>query len=431
LIALLGCLLLVGCVTVEPSTTPAPTRGASAAPSIEPTTPAPATASAGPAPTDSPAPTASTSPTAEPTSPPSEEPSAEPTAEASGTPSSEPTGPPARDLLFEDAMDDPSSGWSTLSQDFATISFDGDVLAFHFDSGGAWAYTSRSLDLPQAVLRAIGRFEPQDEGAFGMFCGDSTTNTYYGAVVTTDGGLIFLQLTGNNQTTLERHDELGLDVPIGGDATLGVQCTGATDTSGLVIEAVIGGDGPVAVYTQGNGPATFDLVTAYGEAIADGLNVALARTAAYGLSEIMSPEADELISHIPLEFQNACAESPVPPLFAERASAVVTCIEQTSGDGAEIAEYVQFDSSDLMNAAYQDRIDAFGVASEGTCQSGPNETTWSISGTVYGRVQCAPQDVGIRFDWTDERLSILASLVDFEGDYGPTFDQWVNAGPYE
>jgi len=433
--ALAACLLLAGCVSVGPTTTTEPTGGTSAAPSLGVTTPAPATAAptATPAPTEAPTPTptASPTPTPEVTAPASEAPSLEPSVAASASPSAIPSGVPTRDLLFFDEMDDPTSGWGLLNEEFATINYDSGVLAFRFDNSGSWAYTSRSLDQPQAVLRAIGQFEPQDEGAFGMFCGDSTSNSYYGAVVGTDGGLIFLEITGNDQTVLERYDDLGLDIGVGDDTTLGVQCTGTTDSSGLVLEAVIGGGGPVAVYTQASGPSTFDLVTAYGEAIADGYTVGTLAAAGFGLSETMSSAGQDLMSHIPPEFQIGCAESPVPPLFQEQASAVVTCVQQDSGDGAEIAEYIQFDSNDLMDAAYQDRVDAFGVTSEGTCQSGPNETTWSISGSVFGRVQCAPQDVGIRFDWTDERLSILSTLVDFEGDYSATYDQWVNAGPFE
>jgi hypothetical protein len=84
-----------------------------------------------------------------------------------------------------------------------------------------------------------------------------------------------------------------------------------------------------------------------------------------------------------------------------------------------------------MDIAYQERVETFGEESEGSCQTGPNETTWSIDEVQLGRVQCAPQLVGVRYDWTDERLNILASLVDLDGDYGALYDQWLNAGPNE
>lgn len=54
---------------------------------------------------------------------------------------------------------------------------------------------------------------------------------------------------------------------------------------------------------------------------------------------------------------------------------------------------------------------------------------WSIGDESFGRLQCAPQQVGIRFDWTDTRLSILSTLIDFDGDYQTTFQTWLEAGP--
>ena len=136
------------------------------------------------------------------------------------------------------------------------------------------------------------------------------------------------------------------------------------------------------------------------------------------------------MTHIPPDFQVGCAESPVPPLFVEPASFVVTCLLQTDGDGAELAEYVQFSSMEDMNDAYQERVDAFGVASEGSCQTARTRRR-GASTTRAGRVQCAPQGVGIRFDWTDERLNILSTLVDFDGDYAALYAQWLEAGPNE
>jgi hypothetical protein len=84
-----------------------------------------------------------------------------------------------------------------------------------------------------------------------------------------------------------------------------------------------------------------------------------------------------------------------------------------------------------MDAAYQDLVRVFGVESTGTCESGPNETDWSVTGNEQagGRVECAPQKVGIRFDWTDDLTNILAGMMDFEGSYKDSYNQWVNAGP--
>ncbi len=48
---------------------------------------------------------------------------------------------------------------------------------------------------------------------------------------------------------------------------------------------------------------------------------------------------------------------------------------------------------------------------------------------VGGRLLCAPQGVGIRFDWTDDNLLILSTLFDLEGDYENTYQLWTEAGP--
>jgi hypothetical protein len=194
---------------------------------------------------------------------------------------------------------------------------------------------------------------------------------------------------------------------------------------------VIQGMGQVAVHSVDDVSHTnFNVVGLYGEALTQGYSLDVDDTAAFGLGgEIgdMSLGAMDLAGHIPAEFQRDCFESPTPPLFSEPATAVVTCILQTSGDAAEIAEYAQFETKEDMDAAYQERIDAFGVESEGSCSTGPNEAPWNFGAEDFGRIQCAPQTVGIRFDWTDDRLNVLSTLVDFEGDYPSTYDQWTGA----
>jgi hypothetical protein len=139
----------------------------------------------------------------------------------------------------------------------------------------------------------------------------------------------------------------------------------------------------------------------------------------------MSPEGQELLSHVPLDWQSQCVDTP----STNEATAVVACFLQTEGTGAELAIFQQHPDQAAMDANYQETVDLFGVESEGSCQSGPNETTWSIDEVPHGRIQCAPQAVGIRFDWTDNDLLILSTLFDLEGDYQNTYNLWVDAGP--
>jgi hypothetical protein len=193
----------------------------------------------------------------------------------------------------------------------------------------------------------------------------------------------------------------------------------------------IQGGGPVGVLAVDNAQLpSFDVVGLYGEAVTNDWSLDVADAAAFGVggpTATLSPESEELLTHIPQEFLIDCWESPTPPLFAEPATAVVTCILQTSGDGAEIAEYAQFATKTDMDLAYQERIDAFGVDPEGSCMTGPNEAPWSFGEEDLGRVHCAPQEIGIRIDWTDDRLKVLSSLVDFDGSYELTYEQWADS----
>ncbi len=430
--------LLAGCVSVG-SSTPEPTASpTSALPSLGITTPAPAT------PTPSVAPTASPTPTEAATPAPTEEPTASTGPTVTPAPSS---GAPVSDLLFDDLMNDPQSGWDQLTLDFASIGVSAGALRIQIDQAGAWAYTIRELAAPQAVLRPVAIFTPNDDSAFGLLCGN-TDGILFGSVINTAGVLTFFKVTptadqGPLITKLGDEFDLSLDVdvPLNASSTFGIQCTGSDN--GLVrIEALLKGAGPVAIYQSDvadpDVPASFSVMGIYGEARNDNLEIDVDEAAAFGLDALTTPSADAqaLLTHVPAAWQSTCAQNPVPPLFGESANVALICVLQTSGPGAELAEYVTFANVDDMQAAYQSRIDEFGVESTGLCGSGnPNETNWTINenGTdvEHGRVQCAPQSVGIRYDWTDDRLNILASLVDFDaaGDYAAAFDDWAHGGP--
>jgi len=82
-----------------------------------------------------------------------------------------------------------------------------------------------------------------------------------------------------------------------------------------------------------------------------------------------------------------------------------------------------------MDSAYQARVDTWAVDPTTSCQSDPNEVTYTIGGTTAGRILCAPQTVGIRFDWTHDALMILSTLTDFDGSYGDAYEDWLIAGP--
>jgi hypothetical protein len=425
--------LIVGCVTVGPGPSLTPGSVTTAAPSLGVTTPAPPTSS----PTLAPTPTAAPTPT--PTLPPTATPTLTGTPVASlpasigpsTGPSQGPSSsfePSTRDQLFADDFSDPSSGWQLLDQDFATISYDSGALALRFNSNEAWAYSVRALDGPHGTVVQAADFAPQSDGIFGLLCGDTTSQTYYGAVVATDGGLVFIESDNGTVNVLKRFDDLALDVTVGSSNLMALEC--AIDGNGaLDMVAGLSGTGPVGVRSESTGLSAFDTTGVYGEAMSDGYTLAVDTAAAWasgGTDGTMSDDADILYQHIPTALQEGCYES---PNWNTDADTVVTCVEQLQGKGAEILQLQQFSNGAGMEAGYQRLVDAFGVVSEGSCESGPNEAPWTVNEQEGGRVQCAPQFVGIRFDWTDELTSILSSLIDFEGSYKDTYDVWVDAGP--
>ena len=209
---------------------------------------------------------------------------------------------------------------------------------------------------------------------------------------------------------------------------LGVECVGMV--TGALRLVAVGADGPLAVYQDNEGPQTFNTVAVYAEATGDGLRVDVDQAAAYGIAgsaEGMTSEGESLLTHVPGDLQSTCYESP----STGSATAVQHCILQVEGTGAELLQFQSYSSNEEMDAAYQEVVAQFGVESTGTCESGPDETTWSVDGAAGGRLQCAPQEAGIRFDWTDDQLVILSTLIDFDGDYENTYNFWVNAGPVD
>lgn len=417
---------LIGCVGV----TGGPTQLPSSTASLGVTTPLPASARPTPTPTVAATPTptvAVTTTPVPPTAPPTSEPTPFP---SSGGPAET---PPAQtnDLLFLDNMDDPASGWSDLNAELATVAYADSAVRISILRHPAYAYTERDLGAEYGVVLAVGEFNPSAQGSAGLLClatGEAgATGLAYGAVFTPVGGVIFISIDNGQIAVLENNDAVGVTLPVGASTIYGLACAG-TSTGALRLVAFGAASGPLTSYQIDIGPETFRAVGAYGESLEDGFNLDFQTVAVYGIpgSDVaMSPEGQELLTHVPADWQQLCIESPTSGTEA----AAVVCFLQQDGTGVEIASYESYASNEAMDAAYQERVTNYGVEPTGSCQSGPNETTWSIDGVQYGNVQCAPQQVGIRVDWTDTRVGILSTLVDFEGDYGAAYNTWLNAGP--
>jgi len=399
-------LALAGCVsTIAPTTEPtsSPTFGITTmAPTAEPTA----------------------SPTAAPTEPPA---TSEPTSGASPTGSPQASPGTSIQQIFSDDFSDPNSGWGVGSNVAGTVSYSGGTLDFDISQAEAWMWSRRIVDESWPLLAVEGVAVPSSDGLFGAMCG-TTDDVFVGGVMSTNGAWVFFRIESNTVTVLSSDSTAGLSVPVGLSSSFGIGCSG-TDIGSFQMQLALDG-ATVASYQGDDGLANFDRVGIYAEASSPDYAVSIDNVVAYAGRQAegggMSPAAQALLAHVPDDWQADCQETPTSAFDAGALAAVVCGLDEP---GANIAEYVQFDSAASMSTAYQQRVDNFGVDSQGSCQTGPNEAGYTIDGIPVGRLLCGPQVAGIRFDWTDERLSILTTLTDFEASYSDTYADWLAAGP--
>jgi len=421
--------LLAGCVSVAGPTAEPSATAALATPT--PSTPPTATATA--------IPTATAAPTL----------TAAPTATAAPTPA--PTDDPGfdqRDVEFLDDLGDPTGHcttgpaqnppvyavdcWGVGANDGGSVAYVDGALRFQTSAPGSWLYSRRVADSASATMRVIGDFYPTNGGRFGPICGLSD-DRLFGAVVGTDGSWAFVKVDESGPEDIFGDPSAGLDVVAGGSNLVALECAG-TATGALRLTLWLGESGPVATWTQPHGPENFDRAGAYVDASSDAFSVAMDNVVAFGTGVAdgsYSPAGEDLLSHVPAAWQDSCYPGLRPPYLAVTAEAVVTCfLSSTNGDGAEIAEYASFSTAAAMDAAYQRRVDTFGTGDGiSSCEDGSGEGNYTIGGVDSGRLLCVEQFAGIRFDWTDTRLNILSTLVDFDADYAATFADWQAGGP--
>ena len=429
ILSIFAATLLVGCVSVS-SATPSPQAPVSfgittPVPSVAPThavTPSPlVTPTLAPTPTAPPTPTLAPTPTIAVTEQPTF------TQEPVQTP-----GITSPDLLFEDTFDDPTSGFGTGTTSGGDIGYALGGLQFETNTTGNWIWSSRlATNSPVSTMRVIGEVSPGSEGKIALLCSSSDTQLF-GAMLSTDGSWAFVKIGSDGAEVLLDDANAGLPLTIFSTTVFAVDCAG-TVTGKLRMQLHMNGTGPIAIYESDQGPATFDRVGVYVEAQSDDYSASVENLAAFGVGDgagTMGAAATDLLGHIPSSWQDSCFESPRPPFIGENTEALVTCFIGAVGAGSDAAEYASFSSSAEMDTAYQERVSAFPVVSPVTsCTDGNGEHSYSISSVPAGRILCAAQTVGIRFDWTDDRLQILSSLVDFDGTYTDAYADWNNGGP--
>jgi len=411
---------VVGCASVTPpdeSAPPAvsPTPGIT---TMTPTTQAPVT------------------PSAPPTSPP---PTAIATAESTTIPPPEtntpqPTAGPGfdeRDLLYQDDLSDPASGWGIGDTRGGSIAYVDGALQLDTSSNGAWLSSHRTTGRVNGTLRIAGAFVPSSDGSFGLMC-SSGDEDLVGAVVDSAGGWSFVTIGADGATDLLGDRDSGLDIPTDEQVAVVVECAGLA--SGRLRMQLWLATGLVGIYESEVGPQNFDGGAVYAQSGSDDFSVRAEQVLVFGVTGSNGqPNGDglDLLSHVPAAWRDLCYQSPVPPPGGGLASANLACFLGRAGDeGAEVVEYAAYPSKLHMDAAYQRRVDNFGTGENAaSCADGSGERAYTIDGVESGRVLCVPQVVGIRFDWTDDRLNILSSLVDLDGSHSLTFEDWAAGGP--
>lgn len=330
-------------------------------------------------------------------------------------------------LIFADDFSDDTSGWGVTAQDFGSIAYSGGTLAFTSAAESNWMWSRRMLDQDWNVVRVEAVMVPSAAGTGGLLCANND-DELFGALVTTSGGWSFVRLTDEGVSVLLTDEQAGWNVPAGLATTVALDCAG-TATGAMRMQVSLPDIGLGASYEGTEGADSFDRVAIYAESAAHPFSLAVDNLFAYGGEggSSMSPEARALLLHVPADWRPDCFETP-PPAFDSGALAALSC---PLADGrSNVVDFVQFDTQENMDAAYQARVDIWAVDSTASCQSGPNEGNYTIGGLTAGRILCAPQTSGIRFDWTHDELLILSTLTDFDGSYPDVYQDWLVAGPH-
>jgi hypothetical protein len=139
---------------------------------------------------------------------------------------------------------------------------------------------------------------------------------------------------------------------------------------------------------------------------------ATAQTAATNAPEdepFPNPDEATLLAHVDAILRASCSRA--DPFYADELDSI-SC----GGDPAPYVDYTLFASIDELRAAFNDDVatSESQPSAGGTCASGNYQSTYTLAGTVAGRIQCTTRTAnGQTFrviEWTREELRVLAYL---------------------
>jgi hypothetical protein len=331
-------------------------------------------------------------------------------------------------LIFEDSFDDPSSGWGVGTNAGGTVAYVDGTLEFATAAETNWMWSRRTGDEPWNVVRIEADLTPSGLGFGGLLCADSD-DLLYGAIVDTLGTYAFISVGSAGSSLLASGDNAALALASGGTTRVALDCAGtATGSFRMQLSLVDAGIAVTYEGEVGEGDETFDRAGTYAESGVHPWTLRFDDLAFYGGTGALgnSPEAEALLLHVPAAWRETCFETSVNPFEAGQVAAVSCAIE---GDRSDVVDYVQFDTSTNMDAAYDTRVTNWGTATGANCETAPGEGIYTLGGTPAGSLLCAASVVGTRLDWTHDELLILSTLTDFEGSYPDMWADWQVAGP--
>ncbi len=144
------------------------------------------------------------------------------------------------------------------------------------------------------------------------------------------------------------------------------------------------------------------------------------------LTGVAAAAADDqrLLARIPAPIAGTCQVAAINPTTYPGENARMACQPQ----GLTLAIYQQFDSVAAMDTVF-DRELGYIQAPGTDCKSGPSQHGYTINDVPAGRMACFELFGKAAFEWTDERLGVLTTIIGTGLDYGAVWQSWLNAGP--
>lgn len=432
-LALPAVMLSAACVSVAPPASAGPTATAvGALPTSQPIiTPAPVgTLAPGTLPPiATPQPVSTPAPTAPPT--------AAPTAAPPTTPPDDGSLLGADTPVFDDDMDDPSSGWALRFEDGMTVDYtdggDNSLYMLIEKTDGDWIATTRALGGEVRVARVDAEVEISSDGrgAYGVECQDEDYDAL-GAALTTDGGyLLYRNDVMTGPTIIVRYDDPPLPgVGPGSMVTLSLEC--AVDGAGNA-EIYFWANGELLLH-QTEAAAELGLIRSVG-LYTDAFSGSTMETNFWRVAVTAdaepswAPEVEAIQARVPSDYADTCQPANTDGLRGVVAGLVCN---GEGEDGAYIAVFFyQYEDSAAMEAGFDEYLDDYGPGEQDNdCTNGePGSGTYTIGGEPAGEYLCYTDFGYPAIVWTAPPLNMVA-VADSDGeDFAELWNWWASAGP--